>query len=422
MLRLGASAPPLPRASIIPPIIQGSDTTVEEVFQHKGFAEAVRTGAAAVVEFLLDPDHLTKILKYALSFDLASDCASPPDFRRLHRDSLKLLIDSVTTFRFKLAQSKTLWEYLATFRSSQDTFPIILRANYCRIIWALADASLGACLGNYLPDLADFLIPNLTILCFSELFSKLACRFRTGFGFDTDLMLAVLNNQPDHRASFLTLREVFKSPDCRAEIVDPFLIRICEISISDIDDHPLVSLEGFSLLSLLIKKSPDARTVIREQLSSLQLGGKSQIIVPSVLAIVPKLVEQVLGAFLSEDNTTFFNEAVAHALGQLPVAVLQELSARFCVVEKLVERWPAYVSRKVDGHLLRVVELLNSQHICCPPAVRAEWEGLLQGEVAARSALVNRPLPYIHVEVAEPVPIRRESNPRPRPMLNLLNS
>jgi hypothetical protein len=278
-----------------------------------------------------------------------------------------------------------------------------------------------------LSDLPTFLIGNLTILCFSELFSKLACRFRTGFGLDTDLVLAVLNDQPDLHASFVALRDIFRNPDCKAEIEDPVFFRVCELSIALIDDRPLVAAEGFQLLSILMKREPeefDCFDTIRETVLNVDLGNRSRLVVPSVLAIEPKAVEKVIDAFFIERNTTFFNEGVARALEKLPVEVLQEFATKYGIMKRLMDKWGEYVSKKVDGHVLFVVDLLRSKQIACPPEIEKEWQTFVEGEVAGRSALVNRPMPFVErtvVEVSE-VPIRRESNPRPRPLLNLLKT
>jgi hypothetical protein len=374
------------------------------------------------VQFVID--HLDGILRYSLSFDAAPEFETPADFRRVHRDCLKLLIESPTTFRFKLAQSATLWELLATFRANCVSLPQILIANFCKIIWALADATFGACLAASLPDLGPFLVANLGLLCVSDLFTKLASRFPSGLGFGTDLILDILNGQRDARAAFSALKATFKNPDFKAEIDDSIVLRITDISVALIDDQPFVSLEGFQLVSLLLARVADSRAIlgsVRERLQGAPIANRSRIPVPAILALAPRLVEQYLECFLSEENTTMFNDAVCRALSQLPVTVLQELAGRHSVMQRIMDSYPRYLARKTNGHLLSLAGLLNSQHVCSPPDVRERWAAFAQGELRARVALVNRAPTYIEAQVKEVV-VRRESAPRARPVLDLLKS
>ncbi|KAK8842561.1 hypothetical protein M9Y10_025418 [Tritrichomonas musculus] len=370
-------------------LLHSEDCTLSKVIEDPGFTTALRNDSPDLINFLTQKEELDIITQFALSAEI-EETVDPIEYKKMMRHSMTILTSSSRKLQNFLISNDRYLLYLRSFPSTRSINSAILCANYAKIIDFLISFSQGKFVEAQYPNLIDILIDYIDNLSFQMLFVKICCDHYSNFNLSYDLMKKLIES-PKNVPKIYTLTKIVNDKSALIPFlnVPEILQPLYELVVQTYQKSDFLCTETCNLLLIIIKATQPNDLAHQYE---LEYGQRIDFELPlnyssaAILSLFPKYVDHFIDRFFANEDkcTTQVNQSILEALRKKSKVELQKIAFEHDIFMKIMNFYPSYVKRKVNGHFFQIVQLFVTNQIECPSREHKEWTSFIQTKFAER--------------------------------------
>ena len=344
-----------PHQNQIRVLLEQEGTTVANVLDDKGFAQALRFSDEKLCKFLSQPEHIEEI--FTIAFTDQRECV-----QRM-RQAVTALSTSAARLQNALVQQDKFWEILNGFPESEFASNPRSCGHFQRIIDCYVRfKTVDLC--ARVTTLRKFLVENMHCLSLRNLFVTLVSEFSEPFNVDLQLFRDVVAQMRNGNGYFLAgallmiiqtdkhdVTALFKSPELVGDLLEVAVNGGCSVMATSLT---------LKLLTLIMEQDDvpeEAVAKVKEYGEKYAFDGPPAVVVEAARLYRDKTLSLV--DRLISNNNTFLNEAIVAAFEKLSPEERNEFANQNGLCEKIMTGIDGSEKRKTDGYLLKMAQAMS---------------------------------------------------------------
>ena len=344
-----------PQQNPIRVLLEQEGTTVANVLDDKGFAQALRSSDEKLCKFLSQPQNIEEIFKIA--FTDQRECV-----QRM-RQAVTALSTSAGRLQNELVKQDRFWDILNGFPESEFATNPRSCGHFQRIIDCYVRfRTVDLC--ARVTSLRKFLVEHMHCLSLRNLFVTLVSEFSEPFNVDVQLFRDVVAQMRNGNGYFLAgallmifqtdkhdVTSLFKNPELVGDLLDVAVNGGCSVMATSLT---------LKLLTLIMEQDDvpeEAVAKVKEYGEKYSFDGPPAVVVEAARLFRDKtlsLVDRLLS-----NNNTFLNEVIVAAFEKLSPEEQNEFANQNGLCEKVMTGIDGSEKRKTDGYLLKMAQVMS---------------------------------------------------------------
>lgn len=317
-------------------ILQACKPSLQSVLSTAAFVQAVKTGHQKLNDFLLSEEIFPTILDIALT-NKAQEMGYSS---RAISNVMLFLTTNTKETQQKFSESPLFLNVIQNFPNTQYAKINKIAGNFQRILDSIVHRTNGHYLAN-LPDLATFLIDNINIYAYSELWVTLTTEFMNQFGVDLNLILRFTNTVKGSNAlnAASAMKQMLKLKKDLFHLFETEEVLKIILDEAIKPGNPLLAFKLFQVLERInsIGKDENAKTIIQSYAEKFDFDShKTDYIKACAISLFKYFPDEYINLLFEENSLSQLCAAISKALPFLTIKKLIELNRDFSLIDRIM--------------------------------------------------------------------------------------
>lgn len=362
-------------------LLSGEKPVLQDVLMTPSFVQAVKTCNPQLNDYLLSNEIFPQVLDIALT-DKAQTLGYSS--KTVTNTMLFLTTNSNTTHQL-IRENPLFVKVISEFIYSKYAFQSKIAGNFLRIVEPAIRKTNGEFLQN-IPGLSDFLISNINVFAYMELFIILTTEFMIPFGVDLNMIKSVAKMIGTKIGGSVSsaIKQMLKLKR------DLFVLFENDEVVSILVDeaikpgHPLLSFKVFQILEriLSISKSETLPKVIQTYSEKFNFDEhKDDYIKASAISLFHRFPDSYIEKLFDTTSLSCLNNSIAKTLPLLSDEKLIELNTKYNLIDRIMTDHIG----KTNAHIWQLAEYLYGIQSLVTPKFRTFHTDILEPHLRTRN-------------------------------------
>ena len=233
-------------------LLDQEDPPLDAILKDTRFIQSVRTGQTKLTSFLISD----KTFPILLDLVLTKKCDPAIYGEKCVRNAMIFFTSNTYSIQEKIREHPIFIDRISNFQNSENILDPGIAGNFQRIIDSVVRQTQGEYLSR-IPSMHKFLIQNINIFGYRELFITLSTDFMRSFGVNTEMIkeLASYANSPSGFNVSSAMRQMLKLKRELIPMFDDVDVIETLLKTAIMPSHPLISFELFQVIDKVLESS-----------------------------------------------------------------------------------------------------------------------------------------------------------------------
>ena len=332
------SSKEVPKPMDINALLDLQDPPLPDVLKDARFVQSVRTGQQKLMAFLISDKILPILLDLVLTdnFDMATFG------EKSVRNTMIFFTSNTYSIQEKIREHPVFQERLFGFPKTKYILNPEIAGHFQRIVDSVVRQTTGEYLRR-MPNLHEFLIENINIFGYRELFITLSTDFLRCFGVDTK-MIKQLADETDGPKGFNVASAMRQMLKLKRELLASFddegvIESLLKVAVKP--GQALLSFEIFQVIDKVLDNSKNdaVQAVVNKYWEKFNFDEhKENFVIASAIGVFLKFPPQLIENMFADHPFCPINVSLIRAIGKMTDQELIELNNQFNLVTRIMDK------------------------------------------------------------------------------------
>ncbi|EAY02769.1 hypothetical protein TVAG_369970 [Trichomonas vaginalis G3] len=362
-------------------ILQAENPPLQSVLGTPSFVQAVKTCHPQLNAYLLSDNIFPEVLNIALT----DKAASLGYTAKMISNTMLFLTTNSNETQQKFSENPLFLNVIKSFPDTEYARQPKIAGNFQRILDSIVHRTNGQYLSN-LPNISKFLIDNLNILAYSELWITLTTEFMLQFGVDLNLikMFAQTVGGPNGFTAVASMKQMLKLKKDLFNLFDT--VDVVEILLQEVikPGNPLLLFKLFQVLEKInsVGKDPQVKATILSYGENFNFEEHTQdFIRASAISLFKVFPDEYINRLFDDHPFSSLNSAIIKAISSIGDKKLIELNTKYNLIDRILNN----PISKTNPYVWSLAELLYVIPSLITPSFREFKIDIVDPHVLIRS-------------------------------------